>query len=407
SLMRVALFLAAIVTSGALATDWPQWRGPRRNGTSDEAVITSFPSTGPKVLWKAEVGLGFSSFTIANGKVYTLGHAGEQDTVFCFDAKTGRESWKHSYDAELGDKYFEGGPTSTPTVSGNRVFSLSRWGDLFCFDAANGKVIWTKNLAKEMGATVPDWGFAGSPLVHDDLLILNVGDYGTALDKNTGSVRWKSGPESAGYCTPLPYKHDGRWFATAANTKGYYAVDLATGKPQWFFKWVTRYGINAADPIINGDEFLISTGYSKGCALIKPGTGEPAVVWQSRDLRTQMNPGVLVGGYVYGIDGDEGSRPELKCLEMATGKITWKVPSPKGGGLMVAQDKLIVLTGQGELSIAKASPSGFDPLATAQILKGKCWTAPVLANGVLYCRNAEGTVVALDVKESATPRTLP
>ena len=402
--MRHALLLAFAVSSSAAAADWPQWRGPARNGISNESVATHFPSEGPKVLWKAEVGVGFSSFSVANGKMYTIGHAGDQDTVFCLDAKTGKEVWKHSYAAELGDKYFEGGPTSTPTVSDGQVFVLSRWGDLFCFEAATGKVVWNKNIATETGATIPDWGFAGSPLVHDGLLILNVGDYGAALDKKTGAIKWKSGTESAGYSTPLPYRHGSQWLATFANTKGYFSVDLATGKPQWFFKWVTRYGINAADPIITGDQFLISTGYSKGCALIKPGAGEPAVVWQNRDLRTQMNPGALVGGYVYGIDGDENSKPELKCLEVATGKVAWKIPSPKGGGLIVAKDKLIVLTGQGELSIAKASPEGFDALVTAQILRGKCWTAPVLANGVLYCRNADGAVVALEVKGESSQR---
>ena len=406
--MRHALFIALVAASAVQASDWPQWRGPARNGTSDEDILSSFPAEGPKILWKSDVGVGFSSFSVSNGRLYTLGHAGEQDTVFCFDARTGKEVWKHSYNAELGDKYFEGGPTSTPTVSGSHVFTLSRWGDLFCFEAATGKVVWTKNVAKEVKATVPDWGFAGSPLVHDELLILNVGEYGTALDKNTGAVKWTSpSDQSAGYCTPLPYKHDGQWLATFANIKGYYAVDLASGKPQWFFKWVTRYGINAADPIMTGDQFLISTGYSKGCALIKPGAGEPAITWQNRDLRTQMNPGVLVGAYVYGIDGDEGSRPELKCLEVATGKVTWKAPSPKGGGLIAAQDKLIILTGQGELSIAKATPTSYEPLATAQILSGKCWTAPMLANGVLYCRNADGTVVALDVKGKTAKGPLP
>ncbi len=397
--MRAITLFALALAATAQATDWPQWRGPSRNGISDESVTTTFPSAGPRVLWQASVGTGFSSMSVAKGRLYTLGHEGEQDTVFCFDAKTGKEVWKHSYPAELGDKYFEGGPTSTPTVSGDHVFTLSRWGDLFCFEAATGKIIWNKNIATELGAAVPDWGFAGSPLVHDDLLVLNVGENGTALDKNTGAVRWQStGAESAGYSTPLPFQRDGKWLATFSNVKGYFALDLATGKPQWFFKWVTRYGINAADPIPAGDDFFISTGYSKGCALIKPGAGEPALLWQNRDLRTQMNPGVLIKGHVYGIDGDEGSKPELKCLELTTGKITWKAPSPKGGGLIAAQDKLIVLTGQGELSIAKASPDQYDTLATAQVLNGKCWTAPVLANGVLYCRNADGKIVALDVK---------
>jgi len=397
--MRTLAFFLLTLAAATQAADWPQWRGPLRNGISDENIAPSFPGNGPPVLWQAAVGTGFSSMSVANSRLYTLGHEGEQDTVFCLDALTGKEVWKHSYPAELGDKYFEGGPTSTPTVSGGQVFTLSRWGDLFCFEAATGKIVWKKNIATELGATVPDWGFAGSPLVHDDLLVLNVGENGTALDKNTGKLRWTSGPsESAGYSTPLPYQRDGQWFATFSNVKGYLAVNLATGKPLWFFKWVTRYGINAADPIPSGDDFFISTGYGKGCALFKPGAEEPAVLWQNRELRSQMNPGVLIKGHVYGIDGDEGSKSELKCLDLATGKVAWKTPCPKVGGLIAAQDKLIVLTGQGELSIAKASPDQYDTLATAQVLNGKCWTAPVLANGVLYCRNAEGKIVALDVK---------
>ncbi len=399
--MRIsALLLLALSSSFLQAADWPQWRGPDRNGISKEEVTTQFPASGPAVLWKAAAGTGFSSMSVASGHLYTLGHEGEQDTVLCLDAATGAPVWKYSYKAELGDKYFEGGPTSTPSVSGSQVFTLSRWGDLFCFDAATGRVVWSKNIATELGAIVPDWGFAGSPTVQDDLLLLNLGDKGTALDKNTGKVRWTSGTsESAGYSTPLPYQHDGQWLATFANVKGYFAVELATGKQQWFFKWVTRYGINAADPVLTGDgSFFISTGYTKGCALIKPGTGDPAPVWQNRELRTQMNPAVLIQGHVYGIDGDEGSKPELKCLDLATGKVTWSTPSPRAGGLIAAQDKLIILTGQGELNIAKASPGSYDLLTSAQVLSGKCWTAPVLANGVLYCRNAEGTLVALNVK---------
>lgn len=392
--MRHILILAALAASNVRAADWPQWRGPARNGISTEAVTTSFPSQGPSVLWKAQAGVGFSSFSVTEGRVFTMGHAGEQDSVFCFDAKTGKEVWKHSYNAELGDKYFEGGPTSTPVVSGNRVYVLSRWGDVFCFDAASGKVIWNKNIAKETKASIPDWGFAGSPLVQGGLLLLNVGENGTALDKNTGAVKWTSpNDQAAGYCTPLPFKQG----IVMANAKGYYAVESSSGKPQWFFKWVTRYGVNAADPVVAGDQLLISTGYSKGCALVKPGAGEPAVIWQNRDLRTQMNPAVLIGTYVYGIDGDEGSKPDVKCLELATGKVMWKAPSPKGGGLIAAKDKLIILTGQGELRIAKAVPEAYTPLATAQVLKGKCWTAPVLANGVLYCRTSDGAVVALNV----------
>ena len=397
--MRFALLFVAFVTSAAQATDWPHWRGPARTGVSDEAISGTLPPSGPAVLWKASVGTGFSSFAISGGKLFTLGHGGEEDTVICLDAKTGKEVWKHSYAAELGDKYFEGGPLSTPSVSGGRVYTLSKWGDLFCFEAATGKIIWNKNIAKETKATIPDWGFAGSPLVHDDLLILNVGEGGTAVDKNSGAVKWTSASdESAGYCTPLPYKKGKDTLITMANSRGYYAVNPVDGKQAWFFKWVTRYGINAADPIPTGDQLLISSGYGKGATLIKPESAEPTAVWQNRDLRTQMNPAVKIGAYVYGVDGDEGSKPELKCIEIATGKVMWKTPSTKGGGVIAAQDKLIAIAGDGTLSIVAAKPDAYHALGTAKVLTGKCWTAPVLANGILYCRTAVGELVALELK---------
>ncbi|MBM3861943.1 MAG: alcohol dehydrogenase, partial [Verrucomicrobia bacterium] len=137
-LARVALvFLCA----SAIADDWPHWRGPNRDGHSAEtAWLDQWPATGPRVAWKARVGLGFSSFVVAQGRVLTTGHADGKDTVFCFEADTGKPLWKHSYAAELGDKYFEGGTTGTPTIDGDRVYQLSRWGDLFCLEAATGKV---------------------------------------------------------------------------------------------------------------------------------------------------------------------------------------------------------------------------------------------------------------------------
>src|SRR5690349_5339942 len=138
---------AISLAHSAFADDWPQWRGPARNGISQEqGWLDQFPEAGPAVAWKAAVGLGFSSFVVAGGKAYTVGHANGADTVFCFDALTGKEVWKHSYPAELGDKFFEGGTTGTPTLDGNRLYWLSRWGDLFAFDAATGKIAWNRQL---------------------------------------------------------------------------------------------------------------------------------------------------------------------------------------------------------------------------------------------------------------------
>src|SRR5688572_10291386 len=185
---KLASIIATLGCAASLhAADWPQWRGPDRNGISPETKWSdAWPAAGPKVAWKAQVGLGYSSFVVAGGRAVTAGHADEKDTVFCFDVNTGKEVWKHSYPSDLGDKYFDGGTTGTPTIDGDRVFWLSRWGDTFCFNAADGKIIWTKNVQKETGARLPDWGFGAAPLVAGDKVILNVGDAGLALDKKTG-----------------------------------------------------------------------------------------------------------------------------------------------------------------------------------------------------------------------------
>ena len=157
--------------------------------------------------------------------------------------------------------------------------------------------------------------------------------------------------------------------------------------------------MNAADPIVAGDDFFISTGYGKGAALVKPVEGaEPEVIWKSKVLRTQQAPGVLINGYVYGVDGDAGSPATLKCIELKTGKEKWSHPLGFGA-VSAAGDKLIVISAKGELMVAPASPDGFQPISQAQVLGVNCWTVPVLANGIVYCRNSKGDVVAVDLRK--------
>ncbi len=393
-----ALLVAASVS--ALATDWPHWRGPSRNGISTETGWTDqWPAAGPSVAWKAGVGLGFSSFAVANGRVVTAGHADEKDTVFCFDAMTGKEIWKHSYPSDLGDKYFDGGTTGSATIEGDRVFWLSRWGDVFCFNAADGKVVWNKNVQAETKARVPDWGFTGAPLVLGDKLILNIGEAGLALDKKSGNVLWQSATRSAGYSTPLPFKQGGDVRVVMGNEQAYVAVNPADGKEAWRIKWLTQYGVNAADPIVDGNRILLSSGYGKGAGLFELGGAEPKEIWKSKVIRTQMNPAVLHQGHLYGVDGDTTEKASLKCVDFATGAEKWKHANFGSGGVIIADGKLIALSGTGELLVAPASPESFKPTARAQVLGGKCWTAPVLANGFIYMRNSRGDVVAVDVRK--------
>lgn len=399
-LRAVIAFLAGVVAAVASAADWPNWRGPNHNGISAETGwLTEWPKDGPPVLWKARVGTGFSSMAVAGGRVFTLGNGNNTDTVWCLDAVTGQVLWKHGYESDLGDKYFEGGPGSTPTVDGSRVYTLSRWGDVFAFAAATGKILWSKNVTKETGARVPGWGFTGSPLVVEKLLILNVGDGGLALDKNSGEIVWKSGDNNAGYSTPLPLRRGDNWFALLGNESSYYAVELRTGKPAWRVRWLTEYGVNAADPVVQGEQVFISSGYGKGATVVRPGKGDPETVWKSKVLRTQMNPAVLLDGHLYGIDGDTTDKAVLKCVEFATGAEKWAQKGIGSGGATAADGKLIVLSDRGELLVAPAQPSGFTPVARAQVLGGKCWTVPVLADGRIYCRNARGDLVCVAVRK--------
>ena len=402
---RTFLFCLAFfsMTSGLFAADWPHWRGPDRNGISQETGWRGRWAGEPRIAWRANVGLGFSSIVISKGRASTVGHADGRDTIFCFDALTGKERWKQSYPAELGDKYYEGGTTGTPTFDDDRVYWLSRWGDLFCFDAPSGKVIWNRQLAKETNARIPSWGFTGAPTVYKNLLILNVGDGGMALEKETGKEVWKSGEGDAGYSTPLPVTRGDRTEIWLGNGEAFLSVAPETGKENWRMKWLTEYGVNAADPIpYGGYKVFISSGYGKGCALIQPGASadvEPEVIWKSRVLRSQLNAPVLVDKYLYGLDGDTTNRVPLKCIEIETGKERWLQREFGTGGLIVADGKIIALSASGELMIAPVSPEAFTPSARAKVLTGKCWTAPVLANGIVYCRNSHGDIVAVDLRK--------
>lgn len=391
--MKSTLLLLAAISTLVQAADWPVWRGPNRDGISTEKLA----GTGVKKLWNTKIGIGFASFTVADGRVYTTGHADGKDTVFCFNAASGKQVWKHDYAADLGDKYYEGGTSATPTIENGKAYHLSRWGDLFCFDAATGKIVWQKNIQQETGANIPDWGYAGSPFVHGDLLILNVGKSGAAVEKATGKLVWKSDTDNAGYSTPYPVTVNGKVQVVIGSGRAYKGIDPKNGTVLWEHTWSTSYGVNAADPILSGTKLFISSGYNKGCALLDLASAEPKEVWRSRVMKNQFNSSVPIDGHLYGSDGDESKTSSFKCIDFATGIEKWSEPGIGFSSLMAADGKLLIMTAKGELIIAKANPAKFEPISRTQVLSGRCWTAPVLANGRIYVRNAAGQMACLGV----------
>jgi outer membrane protein assembly factor BamB len=386
-----------------VAGDWPCYRGPARTGVVPaESLRTDWTGDRVPIAWRAQAGTGFSSVVVADGRAFTAGHSGDQDEISCFDAATGRLLWRQGYPAELDPNLFEGGPTATPTVDGGDLFTLGRQGLLICWDAATGREKWRVNVGEVCKLNVPGWGFAGSPVIHGDRLLLNAGSAGVALDRRSGDVLWQSdNSDDAGYATPLPVSLSGRPAVLFLSGKALHAVDPESGTQFWEHRWITRYGVNAADPLVQDDLVWLSSGYAKGAALLRVTSSDATEVWRNRELRNQMSPGVLVAGKVYGVDGDENEDQRLKCLDFQSGEVHWAAEGVGAATLIACGDRLLILSGTGELIVASASPDGFQPLARRQVLTGKCWSPPALAHGRLYCRSAAGEVVCVDLRTAA------
>jgi outer membrane protein assembly factor BamB len=392
----LAGFLVGWTATAATGLDWPCFHGPERNNISRETGwLGAWPAEGPKRLWKASVGAGFASVSVAEGRLYTMGVVAGQETVSCLEAATGALLWKHAYPYVFKPQYYEGGSSSTPTVDGARVYSLGQAGEMNCLEAATGRLLWSENIAREFGLEVPTWGFASSPYLAGELLLLNAGTRGTALDKATGKLVWNNGKTPPGYSSAVPFAMDGQAAAAFLTAREVAAVEIKTGKLLWKHPWKTDYDANIADPVIEGDRVFISSAYKSGCAQVQFSVSPPRELWRHKEMQTHFNSAVLVGGYLYGVDGEADKPALFKCLDWKTGEVKWSSKGLGLGAVMAAEGKLIILGEKGELVIAEATPAAFKPLARAQVLGGKCWTSPVLAQGRIYCRNSKGDLVCI------------
>jgi outer membrane protein assembly factor BamB len=371
--------------------DWPQWGGPKRTGVSAE---TGWSSQGkPEPMWKTEVGLGYSSVAIAAKRLYTLGHdkEAELDVVHCLDADTGAEVWTYTFPSKLMDLYHGGGTLTTPTVDGEVVYVSEREGKLFCLEAKSGDVVWQKDAKKEFALDLPQWGFAASPVVLGDTLILNYGRI-FAFDKKTGKELWSTKKSyGASYSTPVDLAlGEQKALATFGGT-GLVVLAAKDGAELSFLPWKTQYEINAMTPRVFDRRVFISSGYDHGCALVDLAAKEPKIVWESKVMRNQMSGAVPWKDCLYGFD-----EKVLKCIDLE-GKELWRERGLGQGALTIADGRLIVMSEEGELVVAEATSEAFKELARTKVFDGgTCWTVPVLANGVIYVRNHAGELAALD-----------
>ena len=285
-------------------TAWSGYRGPQRDGVFAETSWEVWGATGPKKLWSAQVGAGYSALTVFHGRAYTAGHRGSQDIIYCFDAETGEEIWTHPYNCS-GDRGGYRGPRGTPSVDGKYVFSVSMEGDLLCLAAKTGELVWSKQAKKDFGCEVPTWGCANSPLLLNDLAIYDLGKI-IALEKATGKVVWETANYGPGYSSVMAFQKDGRTLIAAFPASGLVVLDAADGKVIGQLKWKTQYDINAVIPIIYEGDVFISSGYNKGCALVRVVPAGLQVLWDNRNMRNHVNTCVRRDGYVYGFDGQVG-----------------------------------------------------------------------------------------------------
>lgn len=394
TIMRI-LALTFIITCPlfpvGFGADWPQWRGPNYDGISSESIPDNLHGELP-VAWKAEVGIGFATVSVAGNRVLTMGNVDEHDIVSCIDAETGAFLWQFRYPCPLDPLYYEGGPGGTPTIHGDSVYTLSKKGHAFRLSLETGEVIWERDLIADHDFALPEWSFACSPFISGDRVLLNVGRNGLALDMETGKTLWAPSTETSGYATVVPYGDQHLLFSA----KALIAFHEEDGRVSWELPWKSGRDVNAADPVVVGERILLSS--SSGTSLLEIKDGQPLEVWKQHDKKWYFNPGVVIDGHSYSIHGTTHRPTELICTSLDTGEIIWAEEGYGSGGL-VAAGKTVIVFDNGMLTLFEASPEGFKLLHRQTILEGKCWTSPVISHGRIYCRNAVGDLACIKVRK--------
>lgn len=433
--MRV-LFLFCLLGSAAYAElpadlrtrktgqDWPRFLGPTSDSVSTETgILTRWPRAGLKVVWEAPMGLGFAPPVTSRGRLFHFDRFGDDCRLSCRNAETGKLLWKYEFPTTYEDSYgYSPGPRACPVVDDDRVYILGPSGMLVCVNVADGKKIWSIETQKAFHFHKNFFGVGSVPFVEDKLLIVGVGGSPkgpppsdprdikgdgsgiVAFDKLTGKVVYKLTDDLASYSSPVVKtvagKRQGFYFARGGLT----AFDPASGKLAFQFPWRAKAleSVNASNPLIVEDRVLISECYGPGSALLKLSAGKHVVVWTDEDkdrddkrLRCHWNTPIHVDGFVYASSGRHENEAELRCIELATGKIVWREPNLERCSLTLVDGHFLCMRERGELMLLKVNPKKFEPIATWQTeLDFPSWAAPVVSQGMLYIRGKDRLIAA-------------
>ncbi len=398
--MAFIILCSSIDIAAQAEGNWPQWRGPNRDGISKETgLLKQWPENGPPLVWKAKgAGAGYSSFAITNGRLFTMGLRGNRESVIAFDVATGKEVWATphgtSFRNDRGD-----GPRGTPTVDGENLYALGGNGELSALDVRTGRIIWTMNVLKKFGGSNITWGISESPLVVGEKLLVNAGGPGAsivALNKKDGSLIWKSQSDHAGYSSAIPVQVGNTTqvvFFTQTRALG---LDLKDGKLLWEYPRAANNVANVATPVARGNRVFISSDYGNGGGLVDiKADGSASEVYFTKEMRNHHSSSILVGDYLYGF-----SSGILTAMRFDTGEVAWKDRSVGKGSLVYADGNLYALSENGVVGLIEATPAGYREKGRFRIQQDSLptWTHPVIAGGRLYLRDQD-TIYAYDVRE--------
>ncbi len=405
-----ATLLFTSIQENSKADDWPQWRGPNRDGISTETgLLGTWPEAGPTVIWKAGgLGGGYSSPAIVGGKIFGTGYSNGEESVWALSLTDGKEIWKRSF-AKVAEKYgdieYSEGPRATPTVDGDFLYVLGAAGHLACVETADGKVLWTKNLVSDFGGEVmSDWGYAEAPLIEGDKILCTPGGKdGTvvALDRKTGSLIWQSNDlqDPAAYSSLVAAEIAGKKQAVVLTGASVAGIDVENGKVLW---QIARKGKIAVvpTPIIHEDHVWVTSGYGVGSHQYKisasDGKFTAEEVYATRKLKNEFGGAIRVGDYVYASSG-----VAFICMDFKTGKVLSKSRSIGGGGLLYADGRFYLRNDRGTLALIEADQENYTEkgkFEQSDRSENKTWPTPVIVDGRLYLRD-QGTLLCYDIEK--------